>query len=62
MEEEVITTKVKIQVKIVEPEVGIEPLVVVQVEITKTIKEERNVYNVVEYIYFIFCHVPKILG
>jgi len=62
VEEEVITTKVKIQVKIVEPEVGIEPLVVVQVEITKTIKEERNFYNVVEYIYFIFSHVPKILG
>jgi len=41
VEEEVKTTETKIQVKIIEPKVGIEPLVVVHVEITKTIVEEH---------------------
>ncbi len=39
----------------------IEPLVVIQVEITKIIVE-TNVSNIIEYIHFIFCHFPRILG
>jgi hypothetical protein len=43
VEEEVKTTKTKVQVKTTKPKVGIEPLVVVQVETTKTLVEEANV-------------------
>ncbi len=42
------------EVRIVVPKVGTEPLVIVQVDITKTIVEETNVQKVVEYIHFIF--------
>jgi hypothetical protein len=43
VEEEVKTVEMEIQVRTIEPEVGIEPLVVVQIEITKIIIEETNV-------------------
>jgi len=43
MEEEVRTAEMEIQVKIAELEVGIEPLVIVHVEIIKIIVEETYV-------------------
>ncbi len=61
MEEEVRTVKTKIQIRTAEPEVGLEPLVDVQVEITKTIVEEIDAQNIAKYIHFIFYHFPRIL-
>ncbi len=43
MEEEVKTIEIEVQLKIANPKVGIEPLVVVQVETIETIVEETNV-------------------
>jgi hypothetical protein len=60
MEEEVKIAKMDIHVKTAEPEVGIEPLVIVQVEIIEIIVKEHNVYNVVEH--FIFSPFSKDFG
>jgi hypothetical protein len=60
VDEEVKTIKMEIHVKIIEPQMGTKPLVIVEVEITKIIVKEINVKNIVEYIHFIFCHFPKI--
>ncbi len=43
LEEEVIIVKTNIHVKIAEPKVGTKPLIVIQVETTKTIVEETYV-------------------
>ncbi len=43
MEEEVKTTKTNIRVRIIESKMGIEPLVVIQVEIIEIIVKETNV-------------------
>jgi len=43
VDEEVRTAKMEIQVKTVKLEVGIEPLVAIQVKITKVIIEDTNV-------------------
>ncbi len=47
VEEEIKTVKTEKQVKTVKPEVGIEPLVDVQVEITETIVEEIDAQNII---------------
>jgi hypothetical protein len=43
VEEEVKTIEIEVHVKTANPKVGTKPLVVVQVETTKTIVEETNV-------------------
>jgi hypothetical protein len=50
----------KKEVKTVELEVGIEPLVE-KVKTIEIVVEEKNVKNVAEYIHFILYHFPKIL-
>jgi len=62
VEEEVKNVETKIHVRIVELEVGIKPLVVVQVETTKIVAEETNVHKNRKYFHFIFCHFTRILG
>ncbi len=49
----------KKEVKTVELEVGIEPLVE-KVKTIEIVVEEKNVKNVAEYIHFILYHFPKI--
>ncbi len=62
VEEEVKTVEPNVQVKTVELEVGIEPLVAIQVETTKIIVEEIDVQMDMKYSDFIFCHFTRILG
>ncbi len=51
-----------IQVKTTKPQMGIEPLVDVHVEIINIIVKDTNVQNVAKYIHFILYHFPRISG